>query len=381
MSGVFGRIGSAFSRSLQYISGVEQFEQWDLNNRTVYVFGEDHSKGTADGCKSCNGVQCQSFLQFIDALSAKKELTLVLLELSFVNQENIDLKNRPSLAVVPPDVEKSNLTEIRKAYLDCIYRFDTSKCPHHVTMIPADLRLEKTFDNNDPTLESKWLTSGFRDMHAAVLALCKDKVEQVSVEDLKKRVKSKRALDSMEELIQNPAKKVYNFIERQVSNDDTTSMLAQVVRHLQSPTISPDVSRMQHNEFLASTIALVMQYYDSVLNDVDNKRTGRDVRTWLQKHLVRPMKKSTPASPVFVNCKDLADHLFMYISSFGTAITDLFIMLFILSQEQEVKNVVILTGSYHTPVYHLLLEQYGGKLVRRGTPNSPDTKNCLRMSS
>lgn len=343
------------------VSGVELYQHWKLNNQSIYVFGEDHRNGPKQGCKTCTSEQsCYTFMSFLERLQQDKPLNLYV-ELSYVNSL-VYTKDIPSLAVIPKVLENSNLSELRQKHLRCIWKFAeppldyAETCSlHNVETYASDLRLEKVFDETRSTLEYTKFTQALKSLFEYVDKACENSKTVLRFEQLRPYL-SKSDFRSM---FNNPGLALYDLIVNEINNH--SSVLARTYKRLLAANLMTEVE-------LKRIIFTMVKYYDEADGYQGNK--GVDVRRWLMKNLI-----DTPRETF--DCDELTEYIFLFLSSYGTMITDIFIMMQCILHHKDTN--VILTGTFHSHVYALILESMGAKLAASGTATS-SSSFCLEVT-
>lgn len=340
---------------VERISGVEMYEEWSLDNQTILVFGENHTHGgSTEGCKTCEmDDNCYTFLSFLEQLQKTRTINLFV-EMSYVNG-NVAVKNMPALAVIPNAFKKSNLTELRQKHMRCIWSFAeppldmTQTCSlHNVHTYPSDLRLEKVFEETRSTLEYHEFTKALKDLYVFVDEYKMPTIEYNDLPSLRDNFELFRAM------FLNPAQMLYDFIMSEKSKRKTESVLAKTFEE-----------SGLNKETLMDVLYVMTKHYDDT--DATNDMTGLDVRKWLILNLLT--KPQT-----LYDTKTLERMLFLYISSYGTIVTDLFIVLQCLLHRSD--NNVILTGTFHSKVYSKVFEKLGGQRKASGE----SSEYCVQVS-
>jgi hypothetical protein len=334
------------------VSGVEMYQSWKLDSQIIHIFGEDHHHGPRDGCQSCKEEQgCYTFMTFLEKLQRSRPVNLYV-ELSYVN-EKVAIKDMPTLAIIPKVFEKSNITELRQKHLRCIWSFAEppldlqQTCSlHNVETYASDLRLEKVFEETKSTLEYTRFTRALKDLYQRVDTGC----DRMTNEELQSLLNQDR--DIFVQLFNNPGVLLYQFIVEEASQAITSSILGKTYRKL--------VMRKRMNDKVLKTmIGTLVRYYDE--SKAPDQEHGVDVRRWLLNNLMLQPK------PVY-DCNNLTKYLFLYISSYGTIVTDLFIIMQCLLHHSETN--IILTGTFHSKVYVKIMESLGAELLSSGSSTS-----------
>lgn len=313
----------------KYISGVSVFEEWVLTLSTkpmkVWIFGESHN--SSEGCTSRTN-DCIDFMTFLERAIHAHIKTNLFIELSYIRPRPIFAKNRARLANIPALFKDGNISKVKDKYLDCIFTFEAHKCAVPVKSLqfhPSDLRAEKLVDNKRGTSEYSVFSKPLFKPEA-VLDLCM--------------------------LVSNHQVLLYHFI---ISTNSQSSAIASVYATLKAKKVLNDFK-------LKQMISLMFTYYD-------NKK-GHEVDI-TNKEIVSKLKTTCPTSINTV-------YLLAYLCSYGTIITDLYIILQCLNSAVLLEDSIILTGSYHSGIYSLLLAFSGAKRTAVGKV-SGGNKMCLKL--
>ena len=306
------------------MNGVLVYEEWlTPKGNKVWIFGENHRHSAST--KECSG---ETFMQFMEVVSKDPKTVNVYIEVSYVDtHHSISETVRPKLAVIPDLIKNSNITQVRKKYLACLYVFKNKRgscsLPSNVHLVPSDLRLEKRAEGTLGTHEYQMFSHPLQSFYEG----------------------NTQDQETVLRLIQNYPYLLYTFI---TSENSERSELA---RTFQKSNMSAST--------LKAIIKLMFQYYDRQKGFKD--LTNREIR---HKLLERGLSNK--------------DYLFAFMTSYGSVLTDLYIVLQILGTQGQ--NSVILTGAYHSGVYSEVLEWLGATLIVKGKASEEENPLCLNLA-
>lgn len=304
------------------MNGVLVYEEWlTPKGNKVWIFGENHEHSVST--KKCSG---ETFMHFMEVASKDLKPVNVYIEVSYVDtHHSISTAFRPKLAVIPALLKNSNITQIRKKYLDCLYVFENKGLcllPSNVHLLPSDLRLEKKADGTLGTHEYQTFSHPLKSFYEG------DTQEQ----------------ETVLRLIQDYPPLLYTFITTE------SSERSELARTFLKSKISAST--------LKAIIKHMFQYYDKQIGF--EELTNREIRLlMLEKGLSNK------------------DYVFAFMTSYGSILTDLYIVLQILGTQGQ--NSIILTGAYHSGVYSTTLEWLGATLIIKGEASEEKNPLCLNL--
>ncbi len=320
---------------MSHIRGVISYFHLLLGgSQHIHIFGENHTKNS-------NKSKCpnsQSFLEFIEAMDQQKIPFKVFIENPYC-YDGYEIE--PKLAEIPMNFEHSNISEIKRKHLDCLYG-SRSECSLRSTQfIPSDVRNAKG--------TSKQLVE-FQTFCEPLLVLwqaMKDGMKGVNV----KQFVVSQGYHDLVVFLSSPAETLMNVIMKNQSS------------LLHSLFVQAKQQKMINNEMLLQSLFMLQEYYDATA-------TGFQSRTKVVSMIQGTV--DTQIAPVF-EC----------ICLYCSMIMDTFILLNVLLLHPSLISTAILVGNTHAQIYvKIFTVIFGATIKEQGSPvNAKDNENemCLRI--